>query len=352
MTTKMHIVEYDEVAEQINVVRDKANFIPDVTTTEGYEKSKRVSLDIGKLKTALENKRKDKKAYFLEGGRQVDSQAKAIAEQLDQIQSPHLLAYKELDNLKKEREARRKQDLEDRVSSMRLLAESLAECSSDEIKRAMEDVNKEECLDFYEFTEHALKARNFARSSLAALYSKKLQEEKDAAELVKLKAEQAEREQKERDERIAREASEKAEREKAEAIEREQAAIAAQARAEQDAIEAKARAEEQAKQAESNRIAAEAKAQQDAIEAQARADENARIAAENARLAEVERQRQQAESERLAKEAKEADTENKRRVHNEIMADLIYALKIDEQTAKAIVKVIAQRKISHLNINY
>ena len=95
----MQIVEYDEIREKLDEVKECCGFLPDVTTGEGYEKSKRVALDVGKLLTALEKKRKDKKAYFLEGGKQVDSQYKTIAAELEKYQLPHKNAYKELDNL-------------------------------------------------------------------------------------------------------------------------------------------------------------------------------------------------------------------------------------------------------------
>ena len=71
-------------------------------------------------------------------------------------------------------------------------------------------------MDFYEYTEQALKARNASKEALSKMFADKLQAEKDAAELAELRKKQAEQEQKDRDERIAKEASEKAEREKAE----------------------------------------------------------------------------------------------------------------------------------------
>ena len=60
-----HIAEYDEVSAKIDEMADAANFIPDASTKEGYDKSKRVALDIGKAKTILEKARKAKKKYFL-----------------------------------------------------------------------------------------------------------------------------------------------------------------------------------------------------------------------------------------------------------------------------------------------
>ena len=80
----MNITEYDEIRAKLEEVKDTCNFIPDVTTKEGYDKSKRVSLDVGKLLTALEKTRKDKKAYFLQGGKEVDTQAKVISSELEQ----------------------------------------------------------------------------------------------------------------------------------------------------------------------------------------------------------------------------------------------------------------------------
>ena len=149
--TSIVILEINKFKEDIEKAKNLANFIPDVSSADGYEKSKRVSLDIGKALTSLESARKDRKAYFLEGGRAVDLQAAEIKEELQALQLPHKSAYQELDTLRKEREAARVAELAARVERMANMAANMAESSSDEISQAVDDIRGDECLNYYEF---------------------------------------------------------------------------------------------------------------------------------------------------------------------------------------------------------
>lgn len=338
--SEFHIVEYDEVAKKIEEVKEYSNFLPDVSTDEGYQKSKRVSLDIGKILTTLEKTRKDKKAYFIEGGKAVDAQAKAIAKKLEEMQFPHKEAYKELDNLKKAREAERKQKLEDRVSYIRNLPEMLSESSSDEIKQAMNHLMTETCEDFYEFTAAALKARNESQKQLADLFSKTLQAEKDAEELAKLRAEQAKREQEEREKAIADAARLEAEnkaKKAQEAIELEkQRAIEQEEKAKQALIDA----EKAAEQAEKQRV----------IDAQL-AEEKRLADIEAAKQAEILRQQQQAEAERLEAEKREANKKHQAKIHNAILK-VLFDNGISEEDAKTMITLAAKKQLPNLTINY
>lgn len=328
--SEFNIVEYDEIRAKLDEVKDTCNFIPDVTTDEGYNKSKRVALDVGKLRTALEKKRKEKKAYFLEGGRQVDAQARSIDEELEQYMLPHKEAYKELDNLRKEREAKRKADLEERVESIRELPEKMRDMSSDEVKMALESLQVEECLDFYEYTEQALKARNASRSALSEMFAKKLKEEKEAEELEQLRKDAEERAVKEREEAIRKEAAEKAEAEKQAAIKREQKAKEEALRLEQQKIDAEKRAIEAEKQA---KIEAEKAAKQAVI---------------------AEQERQAAEAKRAAEEEakREANKKHVGEVRKAAKVALMDICGLDEVKAKEIVLAINAGDIPSVSIKY
>lgn len=336
-----NIVEYDEFRAKLDEVKDACNFIPDVTTDDGYNKSKRVSLDVGKLITAIEKTRKEKKSYFLEGGREVDKQAKSIVSELEAFQLPHKEAYKELDNLKKEREAQRKADLERRVEYIRTLADNLAESHSSEIMNAMNAMQSEECEGFQEYTEHALKARNQARKDLSALYQKTLKAEQDAAELEKLRKLAEEKAQQEREENIKREAAAKAEAEKEAAIKREHEAKERELAAEQAKIEAEKRA-----------IEAEKQAKIDAEQAEIRAKEQANKAAEAARIAEQERQ--EVEAKRLAEEEakREANKRHVGSVRKSAKEALMAHCGLSEDQAKAVVLAIGGGAIPAVSIRY
>lgn len=337
----MNIVEYDEIRAKLDEVKETSNFLPDVTSDEGYQKSKRVSLDIGKLRSALDKVRKERKAYFLEGGREVDKQAKSIDAELEQYQTPHKDAYKELDNLTKEREAARKAALEERVSTIRDLPEAMRDMSSDEVKMALESLQQEECLDFYEYTEHALKARNSSREALSKMFGEKLQQEKEAEELAELRKEAEERAVKDREEEIKKEAAAKAEAEKQAAIKREQEAKEAALRAEQEKVAAEKRAIEQEKIAEENRIKAEKQAKIDTEKA-----------VEAARLAEIERQENE---KRIAAEEEAKREANKKHVgaiRKAAKEALMSECGLSEERAKNVILAINSDKIPSVTLRY
>ena len=341
------IVELNKFREDMDKAKESANFIPDVSDSDGYDKSKRVSLDIGKILTALDKTRKEKKAYFLQGGRDVDSQAKEIREELEQMQLPHKEAYKQLDAEKKEREQKRKDELQSRVDEMLFLVEGLADSCSDEIKAAIEHVQANECLDFYEFTESALKTRNKAVKELSELFAKTLQAEKDAEELAALKAADEKRKQQEREDAIKKEASAKAEAEKNAAIERENEAkrLAEQAeidklKAEKDALELSKKLEDAAKQ----KAIDEKQAAKDAAHAE-------KMAAEKARQEELLKQKEALEAEIAEKEKREANKKHVGKIRGGAKDDLM-AIGLDEEAAKKVVLAITNNKISNITINY
>jgi hypothetical protein len=325
-TQLVKVNEYDEFRSKVEEVKGACNFLPDVTTDEGYAKSKRVALDVGKVLTAVEKKRKELKKESLDFGRLIDSEAKSLAAELEQFQLPHKSAYKELDNLKKEREQRRKDELEERARTIRELPEAMQDSDSSGLKMALESLQVEECLDFYEFTEQALKARNASKESLAKMFAEKLKQEKDAAELAELRKKQAEQEQKDRDDRIAKEAAAKAIDQAAEAVRQREAA--------------EAEAKRQSKLAEERRI-----------EAEAQAKIAAEQAAENARMQAAADQKAKEAAEQAENEKREANKKHVGKIRKEAKESLM-ALGIDEAMAKKVVMAIHNGDIKNVSIKY
>jgi hypothetical protein len=345
------IVEYNEFKAGMAKLRDMANFIPEVETKEGHQKSKRVSLDIRKVRTKLEAAKKGAKQYWIKGGKEVQSQFNELEGEILALIEPHETAYKEVDKIKKEHEKNRIEGLEIRIQAFVDLPEMLAENHSSEVAMAIDSLNTEECLDFYEFATPALKARNAAKQLLEALFVRKLKEEKDAIELEELRQLKIERDQRDHDERIKKEASEKAEAEAKAAIEREEQTKRDQLKAEQDTLDAEKRLIEQEKQnkvnAENARIEAEARI----LAATKKAEQDAIDAAEKARLAEVARQEQEAETERLRVEKLEANKVHVGKIRGEIKDDLM-GLGIDESLAKKITIALCKSKIRHNKVSY
>jgi len=341
MSTELKtITAYDEFRSEVESAKDNCNFIPDMATDEGYEKSKRVALDAGKILTAVEKTRKELKSESLAYGKMVDSEAKLIVEEIQAFQLPHKDAYKELDNLKKEREANRKAELEERVRVIRELPEAMADSDSEGIKMALESLATEECLDFYEYATPALLARNNSKEALSKMFADKLQSEKDAIELAELRKKQAEQEQKDRDERIAKEASEKADREAADAKAAEQKAIeqAAEAVRQREASEAQAKID--AELAEERRVEAER-------QAKANTEAAAKAATEEAER--VQKEKEDFIASETAK--KEANNKHVGKIRGE-SKDCLIALGVDEKMAKKIILAIHNKDIKNVSISY
>jgi hypothetical protein len=185
MTTQ--IAEYNIYRDQIAEVIEASDFLPNVSDKDGYDKSKRVALDIGKILTALDKARKDKKAFALQLGRDIDGEAKVISEKLEALRQPHKLAYQGLDNEKKAREKARIDELLSRIDFMRGLPAMMIESDAAGLLSAAQDLLSDDCTDYYEKTMDALVVRNAAAEELDRMYHAAIQREKDALELARFR---------------------------------------------------------------------------------------------------------------------------------------------------------------------
>jgi len=280
------------------------------------------------------------KAFYLNGGKQVDLQAKDLVKRIEILQLPHKNAYKELDKLKKEREENRKSELRERIEAIQNITESVSLLTSVDVKKAIDSLQNEKCICFDEYSDIAIKAKKESLESLNFLLVKKEKEESDAIEFEKLKKEQAEREQKEHDERIASEAKKEAEEEAAKAI-----------KAKEEAKQAEELAKLKAEESEKARVESEKQAKLAAIEAEKAAKVRAEEAAKAAKQAEINRQEaiKKKEAEELAK--REANKKHIGKIRGETKNDLI-GLGIDEEKAKDIVLAISNGKIKNVSIKY
>lgn len=198
--------------------------------------------------------------------------------------------------------------------------------------------------DWQEFAFRAKAGREASIMSLTRSLDAAEKAEADRVELERLRAEQAIRDQQERDERIAREA-----REKAEAAARGREAQAARdAEAERQRVETeKFQAEARAKQAESQRIADAERAEQARIAAERKAEAD--------KIAAVEAERQRVET-MARKTREETETRERNKAHtakiNREVRDAIVACGATEDVAVAIVKALALGSIPYTRISY
>ncbi|WP_330565841.1 hypothetical protein [Pseudomonas yamanorum] len=224
-----------------------------------------------------------------------------------------------------------------------------------------------------EFLAEAAQVKDQTLVKLRALLAERTQYEAEQAELVRLRAEAEAQAQRDRDAEIARGAAEQArlqaeqqaqaEREAAARREQElldqaaatqraaaQAALDVEAAAERQRLQLELQAEQShtaAAQAETNRIATEQRAEQERLAAIRRQEE----AVEQARLAEVARANAAADEALRQAAAREADLEHQRSINGAALKAFV-AGGMTEECAKQAIKLIAQRKIPAISIQY
>lgn len=329
----------DPYLQQIRAEIDA--FVPDVTTKKGRDAIASIAHKVARSKTALDNVGKDLVAELKEIPKKIDTERKRMRDTLDAWKDEVRAPLNEWEQAEADRVARHETFVEmlksagsvGEFSTVYTIRQSIAGLEATIIDASLEE---------FEAEAHRVKAAmlNQLRESLV------IQEKREAeqAELERLRAEAAQREQKEREERIAREAAEQAQRE---AEQRAQAERDAAAKREADAKAAAERRELELKlQAE--------QAEREKLEAQQRAEQAERDAAERAeRAAAAERQRQADEQARQEAEAKarEADKAHKAAI-NRAALEAFVAGGMTEECAKQAVTLIAKRQIPNIQITY
>jgi hypothetical protein len=237
-----------------------------------------------KLKGKIERVRKDAKAVHLERGRAVDETAKLLEATVQGLIEPHERELKVLEAEEQSRIDAHKAVLE------RIAALQEGVTTADEAQARLTQLATIDPSALEEFASAGANRKLEATEKLQSLWDSLRVQEAERAELEKLRAEKAAREEAERIERIRREAIEAERRQAA------QAAMLAEAEAERRQQEAIAAAE----------AARRAQAQAEERERMAIAAANAAEQADAQRQAEDARRRQQAEE---AREKRAADLE-------------------------------------------
>ena len=341
MNEVKELVEFDKIAAGIAAIQEQGNFIPDVSTKEGYTASKRFVLDVTTpTRTKLADAHKVAKAYYLEGGRAVDKKKNEILELLVDIQKPHLDAYKAKDQEEKDRKAKFEQDIQDKIDVLhnyRLLPNG---STSKSIAAIIDQCGETDTQDgFYHRANDAFKVRE---ESLETLNESLMQCVAYEAE----QARQAELAEQNRIQQVAIEAQQEQMRLQQEEMNRKEAEIEAA----QNEIAEKARIEAEAKQkviSDKNRAEAEAKAK---VEREEYAKQQSEIAAENARQSEVNRQQAEVAAQQEEQAKLEANKKHTSKVRCEIKEHIIASCGVDEKLAVSIVKSLL--KTNRVTINY
>ncbi|MEL5392845.1 hypothetical protein [Serratia nevei] len=322
----------DQFFEQIKSAVSRE--VPDLSTKKGRDRVASLAAQVSRSKTAVEKPGRDYLRRLKEAVKPAEQEIRRFVDNCDALRDEIRRPLTEFEEAEKQRVA----DLQQRLSSLRGSADVVDELgnvpASAEISARLESV-KATAIDesWQEVTAEAGVAKDAAITKLEAALKTALQREAEAAELERLRLEQAAAAQREREAKIQREAEERARRE---AEEKSRAELAAAAQREADAKAAAERAEQE-------RIAAEQRAErekQEAVEAErlrAQQAEQARIAAEKKASDEAA--------------AKAADIEHRRAVNRSVVTELV-AAGVPEDCAKKCVEAVARMQVQHMTINY
>ncbi|GAA4493635.1 hypothetical protein [Pseudaeromonas paramecii] len=318
-------------------IRQQAtSLVPDLTTAKGRKEIASIAHAVARTKTYLDGIGKELTDQYKEIPKRIDGTRKELRDTLDALRDE---VREPLNRWEAEQKAR-EEALAARLAridelgnlptqsphpgpTVEQLTSYLTELEQTAIDSTWEDK-----------AAMAAVARDAAIVKVKQALTARQQYDEQQAELERLRAEQAKRDQEERDRRIAEEAAQ------AEAQRQEQARLDAQRR-EQEALAREEQARQAAELAEQRRQEAEANAQRQAQEAAARA-------------AEQERQRIEAEQQAKAQAeaARAADVEHRRQVNQQAVASLTFACALSPEQARDVISAIAKGLITGVHINY
>lgn len=386
MSAQQQVITIDHISEEtapavyvqnglkpfLQMIKDEVcGEVPDLSTLKGRERIASLAFTVSKRKAAVEKPGRDYLRKIKELPKVIEAELREFVRDADALRDEIRKPLSDWEAA----EAAKKREIEAWVGELRLDPLTIGTADSEYLKisiGAFEGIVIDgEWLGDYEAEALRLKADTL--EALRAALVKREQYEAEQAELVRLRAEAEAQAQRDRDAEIARVAAEQAQRqaeeraqaERAAAARREQElldqAAATQRAAAQAALDAEAAAERQrlqlelqaeqsraaAAQAETNRIATEQRAEQERLAAIRRQEE----AVERARLAEVARANAAADEALRQAAAREADLEHQRSINGAALKAFV-AGGMTEECAKQAIKLIAQRKIPAISIQY
>lgn len=288
----------------------------------------------------IERTRVTAKADALKYGRDVDAVAKELEKSVDDMIRVHQEPLDEIEARETARKAKH-QAIVDRIIAVRDVTGKTAA----EIAETLAKVKAYDTAQMEEFRATADRETLETLKALEGAHVSAAHRESEAAELVRLRAETAAREQQAREEKIRADAETK-ERERAQAQREREIAQAAAEQARKDAA-AKAEAERVARDAR-DAIAAVEKARVDAELAAAREIARVKADAEAKEAARVKADSDKVEAERKAA----ANKAHRAKIHEQILADLYAVGQGEQYSLVEIIDAIAAGKVRHITISY
>ncbi|MDY3306649.1 hypothetical protein [Psychrobacter sanguinis] len=310
----------EEVISKIETESRSITF--DINTKDGQATCRSLAAKIASAKSTLDKAGKAKKDEYTVTTKLIDADRNLAKSRLQALQDEIRQPLTELEEREKARKAQHEANLAALVD-LTYLVGAHSSAISERINTLQDKVIDD---DWEEYKAEALEAKDLTLKALRNEFEVVKQCEDEQAELARLRAEQARREQQEREERIAQEATAKAKAD-------------AERQAQQVAQEAE-RKEREAKEREA-RLIAEKEA------AELRAKQQAEDAAK--------REREAIEAERLEAERLEAKRQANKKHRDAIFIqakDDLMANGIDEEVAKQVVRLIHANKIANVTIKF
>lgn len=334
------LVVYNEFRAQLAEWKEaNENIVFEYETPKGNKEARSHIYKMRQSKSSVEKARVAEGKGALDYKRLVDSEGKAIIAEIEQMIQVYQKPINAIEQREKERVEMLKKDLHELQEAGPYTSQNWMSLPLEAMQDRLGEIQDwpiEESI-WQEFTGQAAEAKDSSIAQIREAISKREKHDADLAELEQRRKEAAEREQKERDTRIAQEAAERAKREAEEKAEADRNAAEAKAKAEREAAE---RRELELK------LAAE-RAEREKLEAEQRATQAEEQAKANAaREAEAQAQREKEEAEK-----REANKQHNAKINNQAVKALL-ATGITEEQAKAVVTLIAQRKVPNITIAY
>ena len=312
------------------ITEEAKSIIPDLTTKKGRDEIASMAHKVAKSKTYLDGLRKDLVSEWKTKAKAVDAEGKKMRDTLDALKAEVRQPLTEWEDAENKR-------VETHERNIRMITGYGEDASNnwmdEDIKPLLDRVESFAVEDFEEFAPVAAGAKDRAIAQIKESIAKRETYDKEQAELEKLRAEAAEREQKDREEKLRLEGEERAKLEAEKEKERETiAALEREANIERErqaAIQAKEDAEKRAKEAE----------------------ENVKIEAEKAAQAERDRIESERLAEEIAAKKREANKAHKTKINNAVL-DALILTGMNKTQAKKAVTAIAKGQIPYTTISY
>jgi colicin import membrane protein len=329
-------------------IKKEVRSVPtDISTETGRKAVASLAFKVAKSKTFIDEQRIKLVKGEKERLKAIDQEGGRIWDELEALQKEVRKPLTDWENAEKERVAAHELSVAEIEGAGSYTLQNWQTLGLEAMQDRLHEIQNDS-RDWQEFGQRAQFAKGEAVKGITAAIEKRKTYDAEQAELVRLRKESAEREQKEREEQIAKAAAEKSRLEAEAKAKAEQERIEREGRErEEKAIRAQKDAEALAAKAEADRLAAIAKAESDRVAAEKRAKEEqeAAILRERER---VEREKQEA----AAAEAKrEANKKHVAKINKEAVAAFV-KIGFDEEGSKAIVALIAKGEVPHVAISY